>query len=177
MTGIALKDAKREALIDLLKTFLPILLQLAQGLQHCHGRDVKHRDFKTENVLYFENQGRWKITDFGMANPGVAPAEETANLGTPCCQADEAKHGRYSDKTDIFSFGRVYYELVAGKLPKGGRTSWFKEKVFEVAIFGIMLKDSIARMVALDPDERPDAAALVSEIRHHISFVEGASLG
>lgn len=176
LKGNDLVIAKKTAAVHLLKTYLPILLQLAEALQHCHGRGVKHRDFKTENVLYFENQKRWKIADFGIADEGTAPSEGTVDQGTESYQAPEAKRGLYSDKTDIYSFGRVFYEVVAGKLPRGCRTTWFKEEIFRHALFGTMLTDTIGKMLAVNPTDRPNATMAVGSINALIGAVAALTL-
>lgn len=127
--------------------------------------------FNAADVLRVKS--RWKISNFGIAKNYAAGGkkllEGTMDQGTEGYQAPEAKVGEYSDKTDIYSYGRVFYELVAGKLPKGGRTSWFREDAFHHPVFGTKLKAGIELMFSVDPKIRPDAFAILKQVNDLIA--------
>ena len=94
-------------------------IQMAEGLAHAHRHGIIHRDFKAENVMLTE-EGRWKITDFGLAKlrGRSAITEAGVIMGTPANMSPEQVQGLESDhRSDIFSFGIVAYHLATGELP------------------------------------------------------------
>ncbi|HEY6373159.1 MAG TPA: protein kinase [Candidatus Sulfotelmatobacter sp.] len=101
-------------------------VQIAQGLTAAHDRLIVHRDLKPEN-LFLTNDGRVKILDFGVAKL-QNPTEENrpieslttvtkhgAVIGTVAYMSPEQLRGKPVDhRSDIFSFGAILYELMAG---------------------------------------------------------------
>jgi Tol biopolymer transport system component len=104
-------------------------LQIAHGLAEAHGKGIVHRDLKPEN-LFVTKDGRLKILDFGLAKltepggqPGAATNLPTASagtepgvvLGTLGYMSPEQVKGRAADqRSDIFSFGAILYEMLSG---------------------------------------------------------------
>ena len=88
--------------------------QIADALDTAHAAGITHRDVKPDNILVAED-GRAKLADFGVARvPDAALTKEGQFLGTPCYAAPETlAGGKYSPRSDIFSFAAVVYELVA----------------------------------------------------------------
>ncbi len=97
---------------------LDVALQVAQGLRYAHRHGVIHRDIKPDNVRLLDN-GRAKIMDFGIARVESATRTPTHSaIGTPRYMSPEQiKAEPIDQRTDIFSFGAVLYELLAGSPP------------------------------------------------------------
>ncbi len=100
-----------------------VALQVAEALEEAHERGVIHRDLKPANVM-MTPKGQVKVLDFGLAKL-LGPAEVTQSLaetqgvmGTPLYMSPEQALGRALDaRTDLWSLGAVYYELLTGRAP------------------------------------------------------------
>ena len=103
--------------------------QIAQGLAAAHERGITHRDLKPEN-LFVTTDGRVKILDFGLAklrplrNESVSSEIDTRKqitdpgtvMGTVGYMSPEQVRGHEADhRSDIFSFGSILYEMLAGQ--------------------------------------------------------------
>ena len=101
---------------------LNITKQICEGLSEAHKADIVHRDIKPENIL-IDNRGRIKILDFGLAKlKGVSKlTKETSTLGTIHYMSPEQLQGKEIDnRSDIWSLGVVFYELLTGEVPFKG---------------------------------------------------------
>jgi TolB-like protein/Tfp pilus assembly protein PilF len=110
-----------------------IVRQAAEALAEAHDRGIVHRDVKSSNVMVTES-GRVKVLDFGLAQYSPRTddtavtwsraAHDVAGrglIGTVAYMSPEQTLGRDLDpRTDIFSLGVVFYELVTGALPFPG---------------------------------------------------------
>jgi serine/threonine protein kinase/Flp pilus assembly protein TadD len=142
-----------------LKSVVEIAVQIASALDEAHSAGIVHRDIKPDNVM-IRASGLVKILDFGIAklpatnnqsNPaeGVTAIKGTSPgmiIGTPSYMSPEQAAGKEVDaRTDIFSFGVVFYEMLAGKLPFEGETA--------LEMIGAVLKDEPKPLKADVPGE------------------------
>ena len=104
---------------------LTLACQIADGLAEAHDKGVVHRDLKTENVMVTRD-GRAKILDFGLAKPLLSNDGDSVSdqlTGTPRAMSPEQVNEESVDqRSDIFSFGTLLYELCTGHSPFRGRT-------------------------------------------------------
>jgi serine/threonine protein kinase/predicted Zn-dependent protease len=101
---------------------LDIGIQICEGLVVAHEKGIVHRDIKSDNIMVTP-RGQVKIMDFGLAKlKGATKLTKTrSTLGTAAYMSPEQAQGEEVDqRSDIFSFGVVLYELLTGKLPFGG---------------------------------------------------------
>ncbi|MCH9024643.1 MAG: UbiD family decarboxylase, partial [candidate division Zixibacteria bacterium] len=96
-----------------------IAIEITEGLNKAHQLGIVHRDIKTSNIV-LDSDGHPKILDFGLAT--IAGQEkltkEGSTIGTVAYMSPERAEGRKSDhRSDLFSFGVVLYELIAGRTP------------------------------------------------------------
>ncbi len=107
---------------------LAIAIQAAKGFAHAHRKRVVHRDIKPENILVTKDNVV-KIMDFGLAKR-LTPAQDSltksgTTLGTLRYMSPEQAAGLETDqRSDIFSFGVVLFELFTGDLPFSGDFEW-----------------------------------------------------
>jgi serine/threonine protein kinase/tetratricopeptide (TPR) repeat protein len=101
---------------------LEYAIQIAEGLAHAHKKGIVHRDIKTDNVM-ISGEGKLKITDFGLAKfRGISRVTKIGStVGTAAYMSPEQARGEDVDqRTDIWSFGVLLYEMLANQLPFSG---------------------------------------------------------
>jgi len=97
---------------------IPVLLDIAQALEHAHERGIIHRDLKPGNVL-FDARGRVKLADFGAAGMKWTTPEAARRQGlSPFTASPEQLRGEAPTETDdIYGLGALAYELLSGYPP------------------------------------------------------------
>src|SRR5215813_7636704 len=111
-----------------LERCLKIARQLCEALSAAHAEGVVHRDFKPHNVLVGNNDHVY-VSDFGLATSfetaKMGMTRSGAFVGTPKYMSPEQVEGKQVDsRSDLYSFGLVFYEMVAGEVPFAGESTW-----------------------------------------------------
>jgi serine/threonine protein kinase len=136
--------------------------EIAEALAAAHARGIIHRDLKPENI-FITSEGRVKVLDFGLARTTVPPSkpsderstlgsgvqtEPGAVMGTVGYMSPEQVKGEAVDhRSDIFSFGAVFYEMISGKPAFHGASS--------VETMNAILKEEPPEILADHPDLPP----------------------
>jgi eukaryotic-like serine/threonine-protein kinase len=114
----ALRDGRRYTQTEA----LPIVAQIAEGLQAAHDAGVVHRDLKPGNIMLVPSKTvpRTVITDFGLAvtHEHTRLTRSDEFVGTPAYMAPEqAEAGEITAAADIYSLGLIMYEMLSGVRP------------------------------------------------------------
>ena len=123
--GVTLKQLlKKRGTLTLSET-IDIMLQLTDGMAHAHDSYIIHRDLKPQNIM-IKDDGQIKITDFGiaMALNSTQLTQTNSVMGSVHYLPPEQASGKGATvKSDIYSMGIIFYELLTGKLPFKGENA------------------------------------------------------
>ena len=152
--GVELRTLIGEGRALALPQALSIASQVAEGLAYAHKRGVVHRDIKPHNVI-LDEEGRAKVTDFGIARAGASDMTETGSImGTAQYLSPEQAQGHaVTAASDLYSIGVMLYEMLAGKLPFEGDSA--------VAVALKHLSEPPAPISQWRPDVHPALEAVV----------------
>ena len=164
-----------------------IMIQILDGISYAHEHGIVHRDIKPHNILLGKD-GRAKVTDFGIA-VGMSDVTQTYNtssriMGSVHYIAPEQVQGHpVTEKSDIYSAGVVFYEMLTGQLPFSGDTPIsiaMQHVQGELTLphqlnprIPIGLSYVVMRAMRKNPDTRYDTAKEMSEAIRSVS--EGLS--
>ncbi len=123
-----------------------VIVQVCRALNSAHSNGIVHRDLKPQNVM-IDAEGRAQVMDFGVAfSMDVTGMTRTGEmLGTPAYMSPEQAKGEATDpRSDIFSLGLIFYELLTGDVPFQAETP-----------YGMIVKRTLEKApppITLDPD-------------------------
>jgi len=122
LEGHDLRELLKQGKLQSLEDKLAMMEQILDGLAFAHAKGVMHRDLKPGNVHVLPN-GQVKIMDFGLARRAQDAGASGVVMGTPYYMAPEQAAGeRATARSDIFSLGAMFYEMIAGRRPFTGAT-------------------------------------------------------
>lgn len=123
--GKTLKQLLKKRGTLTLSEALDIMLQLTDGMAHAHDSYIIHRDLKPQNIM-IKDDGQIKITDFGiaMALNSTQLTQTNSVMGSVHYLPPEQASGKgCTTKSDIYSMGIIFYELLSGSLPFKGENA------------------------------------------------------
>ena len=101
-----------------IKEVIKVAEHLSNALAHCHSLDVRHGDIKSNNVKFNIHTGNYVLLDFGLAI--MSDEQRRTSLrqaGAVEFMAPEQNEGQMLFQTDVYSFGIILFELLAGTVP------------------------------------------------------------
>ena len=166
---------------ELIQPKLYILTEILKGLSSAHLKGIIHRDLKPENIL-ISNTGDVKLTDFGLAKTLTSATITKSGLliGSLAYMPPEVLDlSQANKKSDIYSFGVIAYELLAGKLPFESQSPQAlireitSEQARDLNLVAPLISKKISNIVmsclAKNPKDRPEStfhiyAEIMSEL-------------
>lgn len=144
-----------------------LVAELAEILQHAHENGFVHRDIKPANVV-IDRQGRPHLTDFGIAATFEELKQPIPSVGTLAYMSPEQLAGDQADvRSDVWSLGVVFYELMTGCRPFQARTAAEMSQQFSCSPSYDGLPKELAsicrKCLALNPADRYASAAEVAK--------------
>ncbi len=163
-----------------------ILAQVCRALEAAHNEGVIHRDLKPQNIM-LDKTGRAYVMDFGIARSmlGAGMTQTGALIGTPDYMSPEQAKGQKLDaRSDLFSLGIIFYEMLSGKVPFDADTTMGKlwKRTNEPArpvdeldkTIPKTLSDIVRKCLEIDPQKR---FASVTELLNQIEIWQGPASG
>ena len=161
-----------------------VIEQVCHALEAAHSEGVIHRDLKPQNIMV-DGQQKVSVMDFGLARSmEVSNLTQTGALvGTPDYMSPEQVKGEELDsRSDLFSLGIIFYELLTGRVPYEAKTTvaTLLKRTSERPVPPVNLDQTIPRSVSdvvvrcleIDPQRRYQSA---QEIRQDLQASRGKS--
>jgi TPR repeat protein len=141
-----------------------LLCEIVMGMEYIHSRGLIHRDLKPANILLDEDL-RVMICDFGLSRSRSATGLPTPNAGTFEYAAPEQWQADkpYTGKVDVFTFGLIAYELIAGEPVVCPRQP--DNLPERPPSFGPLMQNLIGRCWSLNPSDRPSFRDIFLEFK------------
>ncbi|MFC1628013.1 serine/threonine protein kinase [Gemmatimonadota bacterium] len=140
------------------KKAVDIILQAAEALEAAHDQGILHRDIKSANIMV-NVKGRVKVMDFGLAHleDRSQLTRTGTTMGTLAYSSPEQITGAPVDKrSEVYSLGIVFYELVTGQLPFTGTN--------EAETLYAILNNEPARISTFNEDLSTDVVAVIEQM-------------
>jgi serine/threonine protein kinase len=182
LEGEDLKDVIEKGMLGDMRWRITAMVQIASGMALVHAHNLVHRDLKPGNI-HITPEGRPKIMDFGLVRVTDSNMTRTGMvMGSPAYMAPEQLKGEKADaRSDIFSLGTVFYEILAGQRA-------FSGKAFTQILMNVMtntrtplsetaldvprpLADIVERCLEVSPGDRYQTAGELHaalEVAHHV---------
>jgi serine/threonine-protein kinase len=184
--GITLRDALRDSGALTTEQIVQVSKAVLSALSQAHSNGIVHRDLKPENVL-LSDDGRIKVTDFGLARELSADTDTGSLVGTVAYLAPEViKRGKTQTQSDIYSYGIMLFEMLTGKQPFSGTDAIQVAMMHTTSRVGSALSENSSASKELDelmlyctePDaiNRPQDAVLALRVLEKISSTKTANL-
>jgi len=188
LDGRTLTECLAQGPLDV-ETSLVVAEQILDALAAAHDAGMIHRDLKPDNIMLVQRQDAEfvKLLDFGLAKltDSDFKTQTGVALGTLPYMAPEQIRGTAVDeRSDLYAFGGVLYEMLTGKRANPGQTQsellavLLDRGVEPITGLGLDLPDHITQLVDaclnLDPGERPRNTA---EVQHRLFGTESAAEG
>lgn len=121
--GITLKKYIEKKVMLTTKEAISIAIQVAMGIEAAHNNHIIHRDIKPQNII-ISKEGKVKVTDFGIAKAASSNTITSNVMGSVHYTSPEQARGGFSDaKSDIYSMGITFFEMLTGRVPFNGDTT------------------------------------------------------
>jgi len=156
-------------------------IQICKGLQYAHSKKIVHRDIKPDNMMVSKD-GKIKIMDFGIAKPEASNLTQTGmTVGTLAYMSPEQIKGTTVDnRSDIFSFGVLFYELLTYKKPFEGVSPTVMYKIIHEEPDRIeleeheqvdILQDIVSKCLQKKPEDRySDCSEIIRDLEEILSL-------
>ena len=150
-----------------------ITTQVARGLVYAHARGIAHRDLTPRNLMLTAD-GITKILDFGLASAAGAGEKHGASGTVPYMSPEQVRQDQLDPRTDVWSLGVVWYEMLTGQRPFQGDDASGTIRAIQAAAprpirevrpeVPRAVAALIGRMLAPSAADRPNAASLLAAL-------------
>jgi serine/threonine protein kinase len=134
---------------------LKIAVEIGEALQEAHSKGIVHRDIKADNIMLTSN-GQARVMDFGLAKlkGALRLTKSLSTVGTlGYMSPEQIQGGEVDNRSDIFSFGVLLFEMLTGSLPFRGE--------HEAAIVYSVVNEEPQNIATLVPDLSPLVVNLI----------------